>query len=169
MRRMALVGIWYPARVNPPQQANRRSAAKNCRPMWWCWCWMWCVHSSVSHPAKLEKLSHSNCHNEVFSHITCCHPLHCSPSQRALAPMPSAEQGIPQAPRGGCFPSCLSSHITPKVIQRFGEEHHLVTVKLPRLFKEIKQFKELQEILQDPLLDKWSEQQALLICECERT
>lgn len=126
------------------------------------------MHSSSSRPAKLEKLSHSNCHH-AFNGIACCHPLHCNPSRRAPAPVPSAGQGILPSPRGGCFPSCLSSHTIPKVIQRFGGEHHLVTMKLPRLFQETKEFKELQESLQGPLSDKWPEQQALLIYECERT
>lgn len=127
------------------------------------------MHSSSYHPAKLEKLSHSNCLHEAFNPVTRCHPLHCSPSRRAPAPVPSAGQAILQSPRGVCFRSCLCSHMVPKVIQRFGEEHHLATMKLLRLFQETKEFKELQESLQGPLLDKWPEQQALLIYECERT
>lgn len=88
---------------------------------------MWCTHSSSSHPAKLEKLSPSNCHREALNPVTCCCPLRCSPSRRPPAPLPGAGQGNLQSPRAGCFPSCLSSPTIPKEPKRLWQ--HKVSLK----------------------------------------
>lgn len=107
------------------------------------------MYAILLSPWKSEKLSHSNCRQEIFNPAPCCYPSTTACPGRARAPMPEETQEILWPPRVGCFSHCLPSSTVPKVIQRFSREHYLVTRKLYRLFQETKQFKELQKLLFD--------------------